>query len=83
MAAIEPEQYVADFARDFGPIRESEGAFRVRPDTEFSKQRRRNDGIDSSGVHQETKLDRPLRSCGVGNIQLYVSQAQNTLAIRV
>jgi len=47
----------------------------VRPDTEFSEQRRRNDGIDSSGVHQETKLDRPLRSCGVGNMQVYVSQA--------
>ncbi len=75
LTAIQPKQYIADLASDFGAIRESEGALRVRADTEFAEQGRRNDGIDGTGVHQETELDRVLRLCGVGNVQLDVSQS--------
>lgn len=75
LAAIEPEQHVADLARDFGAIRQGKGALRVRTDAEFAEQGGRNNGVHSSRIDQESELDRTLRSCRVSDIYFDVSQA--------
>src|SRR5713226_5406768 len=75
LTAIQPKQYIADLASDFGAIRQDEGAFGVRSDAEFAKQSRWNNGVHGSRVHQEAEFERLPGFCRVSNVHFDVSQA--------